>query len=223
MRKSARTPQRDGLEVAQGAAVGGAGDLGVYPVLEARVLAGVGVEVHNHLTFLERVLAEYPDPAILYLYDVVAGTGVAPEPCRRGSPGVHDKHVLQPPRVRHVLVPGEDQVHAQLYQEFQDVPRVEDDVPLAARAGYRDQVMVHHEDLELIPRVFEAVPDKAVVLAAHPPVVEIRLRGVHPDHDRLLELDDRVTLPEEPLEVYVPDVPRVVVARYHHQVLAPET
>src|ERR671932_38954 len=101
MRKSARTTQRGGLEVAQGAAVGGAGDLRVYPVLEARVLAGVGVEVHDHLAFLERVLAEYPDPAVLYLYDVVAGTGVAPEPDRRGGPGDDGNHFLNPPRVRH--------------------------------------------------------------------------------------------------------------------------
>jgi hypothetical protein len=124
--------------------------------------------------------------------------------------------------MRHVLVPGEDQVHVQLSQKLQNVPRVEDDVPLAARAGDRDKVVVHHENLEPVSGVLEAAPDKAVMLASHPPVVQVRLGGVDSDHDRFFKLDDRVALPEEPLEVDVADVPGVVVAGDHHDVLAPE-
>src|SRR5918997_6554552 len=221
MRKSARTVGGR-LPVVEGRPVVRAVDLRVYPLLEARVLAGLGVEVHYELTLLERVLAEDSDPSVLDLDDVVAGPGVAPEARCRGGSSVHDKHVLDPPRVRYVLVPGEDQVHIHIRKELQDVACIEDNVPLAARAGDRNQVMVHHEDLELVPRVLEAAPDKAVVLATHPPVVQVRLRGVDPDHDCLLELDHGVPFPEEPLEVYVADVSGVVVARYHHEVLAPE-
>src|ERR671921_932 len=132
MRKSARTVG-DRLPVGERRPVVRAVDLRVHPLLEARVLVGLGIEVHYELALLERVLAEDPDPSVL-----------------------------------------------------------------------------------------EAAPDKAVVLATHPPVIQVRLRGVDPDHDRLLELDHGVPFPEEPLEVYVADVSGVVVARYHHEVLAPE-
>src|SRR5919112_2025233 len=161
MRKSARTVG-DRLPVGERRPVVRAVDLRVHPLLEARVLVGLGVEVYYELALLERVLAEDSNPSVLDLDDVVAGPGVAPEARRRSGPGVHDKHVL------------------------------------------------------------EAAPDKAVVLATHPPVVQVRLRGVYPDHDCLLELDHGVPFPEEPLEVYVADVSGVVVARYHHEVLAPE-
>src|SRR5918997_2292103 len=221
MRKSVRTVGVR-LPVAEGRAVLGAVDLRVYPLFEARVLAGLGVEVHYELALLERVLAEDPDPSVLDLDDVIAGPGVASEARRGGGPGVHDKHVLDPPRVRYVLVPGEDQVHTHVRKKLQDVARIEDNVPLAARAGDRDQVVVHHEDLELVSRVLEATLNKAVVLASHPPVVQVRLRRVDPNHNRLVELDDGIPFPEEPLEVYVADVSGIVVARYYHEVLALE-
>src|SRR5215210_3992119 len=145
MRKSARTTQNT-LPVAQRrAAVGRVRNL-VYPVLEARVFSGLGVEVHDQLAFLERVLAKDPDAVVLYLYDVVAGPSVASETRRGGGSGVHDEHVLDPPRVRHVLVSREDQVHVQFREELQDISRVEDDVSLAARTGDRDQMVMHHED-----------------------------------------------------------------------------
>src|SRR5918994_271751 len=197
MRKSARTVG-DRLPVGERRPVVRAVDLRVHPLLEARVLVGLSVEVHYELALLERVLAEDSDPPVLDLDDVVAGPGVASEARRRSGPGVYDKHVLDPPRVRYVLVPGEDQVHIHIRKKLQNVACIEDNVPLAARAGDRNQVMVHHEDLELVPRVLEAAPDKGVVLATHPPVVQVRLRGVDPDHDRLLELDHRVPFPEEP-------------------------
>ena len=66
----------------------------------------------------------------------------------------------------------------------------------------------------------KVVLDELVVLAPHPPVVQVGLRGVDGDHDGFVEVQDRVPLPEEPLEVDVADVARVVVAGDHHDPLA---
>src|SRR4051812_17917924 len=133
MRNRARTI--DWLAVAQRATVGGAGYLRVYLLFEARVFASLGVEVYDELALLERELAEDSNATVFDLDDVVAGPGVASKARRGGRPGVHYKHVLEPPRVRYVLVSREDQVHVYVRQKFQDVARIVDNVPLAARAG----------------------------------------------------------------------------------------
>src|SRR5215218_9007962 len=79
-------------------------------LLVVQVLVGCGVEVHDQLAVLERVLAEYLHPPVFDLYDVVAGARVTPEAGGRGRACVDDEHVLEPPGVRHVLVAGEYEV-----------------------------------------------------------------------------------------------------------------
>src|SRR5215208_7575061 len=80
-------------------------------------------------------------------------------------------YVLELPRIRHVLVPREDQVRAHLVKELEYVAGVEDDVALAAGAGDGDQVVVNDEDLEPFFSPRERVADEPVVLAPDPPVV----------------------------------------------------
>ena len=48
-----------------------------------------------------------------------------------------------------MLVAGEDEVDARALQALDRVAGVVDDVPLAAGAGHRQQVVVEHEDLQL--------------------------------------------------------------------------
>src|SRR3712207_6691834 len=222
MRKSARNKgDFSRLHAAEGDP-GIDANISVDLVLVAHVLVGGRVEVHGKLPLLERVLAEDLHPAVLDLDDVVAGPRVAAQPRRRGGPRVHYKEVLELPRVGDVLVAREDEVDPHLVEELQDVAGVEDDVALAAGAGYGDEVVVDHEDLQLLPRVGERLVDKAVVLAAYPPVVQVGLRRIYADHHGVVELDARVPLPEEPLEVHVADVARVVVSGDDHDVRAVE-
>src|SRR5919107_6383414 len=96
MRKSARTVG-DRLPVGERRPVVRAVDLRVHLLLEARVLVGLGIEVHYELALLERVLAEDPDPSVLDLDDVVAGPGVAPEARRRGGASGYEKKNFRPP------------------------------------------------------------------------------------------------------------------------------
>src|SRR5215210_3574140 len=84
-------------------------------------------------------------------------------------------------------------------------------------------MVVDDEHLEFVSGIGERLPDKPVVLPAHLPVVEVRLRGVDAHQDHVLELHDRLALPEETLEVDVADVARVVVAGDNHDVLALDT
>src|SRR5919205_4226716 len=196
MRKSAR--KRRALLPAEGQ-LRVDGDLGVYPLFVARVLAGDRVEVHRELALLKRVLAEDPHVPVLDLDDVVAGPGVPAQARRRGGPRVHDEHVLELPRVRDVLVSREHEVRVHLVEKLENISGIEDDVALAPRAWDRDQVVVDDEDLEPLPCALESPTDELVVLAPHPPVVEIRLGGVDPDHYGVLEVHTRVALPEEPL------------------------
>src|SRR3712207_4745110 len=186
------------------------------------IFVGRRVEVHDQLAVLERVLAEDPDPPVLDLDDVVAGARVAAQARRRGGPPVHDKHVLELPRVRHMLVPGEDEVHLRVRQQLQPVPSVGDYIPFPPGAGDRDQMVVDHEYLELTLRLGEGLMYKVVVLAPYPPIVEVRLRGVYRDHNRILEPHHRVPVPEEPLEMNVTHVARIVVAGDDHYTLAAE-
>src|SRR5215212_1339743 len=84
-------------------------------------------------------------------------------------------------------------------------------------------MVVDDEYLEPVLGIRERLLDEPVVLPAHLPVVEVRLRGVDARQDHVLEVYDRLTLPEEPLEVDVADVARVVVAGDDHDVLALDT
>src|SRR5215208_2128081 len=84
-------------------------------------------------------------------------------------------------------------------------------------------MVVNDEYLEFVSGIGECLLDKLVVLPAHLPVVEVRLRRIHSYQDHLVEIYDRLTLPEEALEVDVADVARVVVARDDHDVLAVDT
>src|SRR3712207_6182679 len=58
------------------------------------------------------------------------------------------------------------------------------------------------------------------MLPAHLAVVEVRLRGVYGHKNHVVEVHERLAFPEEALEVDVPDVARVVVARDDHYVFA---
>src|SRR5687768_9868606 len=144
-------------------------------LLGAGVLPRLSVEAHRELALLERVLAIDLHPPFLCLDHVVAGAGVAPEAEGRGGPSVHDQHVLQPPGVRHVLVPREHEIHPRLHKPLQDVTGVEDDVALATGSRKWDEMMVDDEYLELVPGIGEGLFDVPVVLPAHLPIVEVRL------------------------------------------------
>ena len=80
---------------------------------------------------------------------VVTGPRVPAQAQRRDRAGVDDEQVLEPPRVRHVLVAGEDEVDAGALQALDRVAGVVDDVALAARARDRQQVVVQDEDLQV--------------------------------------------------------------------------
>src|SRR5215208_1181526 len=84
-------------------------------------------------------------------------------------------------------------------------------------------MVVDDEYLEPVLGIRERLLDEPVVLPANLPVVEVRLRGVDAGQDHVVEIYDRLTLPEEPLEVDVAYVSRVVVAGDDHDVLALET
>ena len=77
-----------------------------------------------------------------------------------------------------MLVAGEDQVYLCIGEQLEHIPRVVDDVALPSRAGDGDQVVVDDEDLELVVGPGEGLVDELVVLAPHPPVVEVGLRGI---------------------------------------------
>src|SRR2546427_3359228 len=75
------------------------------------VLLGLARELDDRLLSLERILPVDPDPFRAHLDHVVAGPAVAAEPARRNGAGRDDEEVLEPPRIGHVLVPGEHEVH----------------------------------------------------------------------------------------------------------------
>src|SRR5581483_11065766 len=104
----------------------------------------------------------------------VTGPSVTPKPRRRHRAGVDDEEILELPRIRHVLVAREDEVDARALKALERVARVVHDVPLAARARDREQMVVHDEDAE--PRLArELVLDPAIPPAADLPVVEVGL------------------------------------------------
>src|SRR5579862_3903035 len=69
----------------------------------------LGRELDDPLLFVERVLPPDVDMRPLDLDDVVTRASVAAESRRRDRASVDDEEVLEPPRVRDVLVPGEDE------------------------------------------------------------------------------------------------------------------
>ena len=77
---------------------------------------------------------------------VVTGPCVPPKAQGRHGSRIDDEEILQPPRVRHVLVPRKDEVDTRTLQTFDRVAGVVDDVALAARPRNRQQVMVADED-----------------------------------------------------------------------------
>src|SRR4051812_45298639 len=98
---------------------------GGYFVLDAvRVLLvgpRLGRELDDPLGPVERVLAPHVHVGAGYLDDVVTGPCVAAQARRRDRPRVHHEEVLEPPRVRHVLVAGEHQVDAGTLQALDRV------------------------------------------------------------------------------------------------------
>ena len=93
---------------------------------------------------------------------------------------VDDEEVLEPPGVRHVLVPGEDEVARRRAAGTRARRRRRRRVALAAGAGHRQQVVVEHEDAQ-VGGLGELLLDPAVAAAADLPVVEIGLGRVDGD------------------------------------------
>src|ERR687895_791025 len=112
------------------------------------VLVRPGVERDDRVLLVERVLAEHRDPLRARLDHVVAGLRLAAQARGRHRAGVHHEQVLEPPRVRHVLVAGQHQVHVGALQALERVTRVVHHVALASSAGHRQQVVVQHEDAQ---------------------------------------------------------------------------
>ena len=167
-------------------------------------------EADHQLLAVVRVAAAHLDVLAVDLDDVVTGPRVAAEAQRGDRARVDDEHVLEPPRVRHVLVAGEHEIDARALEALDRVARVVDDVPLAARARHRQQVVVEDEHAQLGPRR-ELLLDPLVAAAADAAVVEVGLGRVDRDDGHRTHLQHRVAVAEELLEVDVADVARVVV------------
>ena len=91
--------------------------------------------------------------------------------------------------------PAEDEVDARALEALERVARVVDDVPLAARARHRQQVVVEDEDAQVgLGR--ELLLDPPVAAAADLPVVEVGLGRV--------DGDDRASSPTRSTEFRSP-------------------
>ena len=99
-------------------------------------------------------------------------------------------------------------------------PGVVHHVALATGARHRQQMVVQHEDAQERLVRAEALLDPLVAAAADQPVVEVGLGGVHGEDRHAVQVQLRPPLAEQLLEVDVPDVARVVVARDHDHPLA---
>src|SRR5207245_4198300 len=130
-------------------------------------------ELDDLLLAVERVLAPNVDVAAGELDHVVTGPCLAAQAQRGDRARVDDEQILEPPGVRHVLVPGEDEVHARPLEAFDRVARVVDDVTLPPGAGYRQQVVVADEHAQ-VGRSGEALIGPAVRTAAELPMVKLR-------------------------------------------------
>ena len=98
---------------------------------------------------MERVPTPDVDALAVDLDDVVTGPRIASETERGHGSGVDDEEILEPPHVRHVLVPREDESHARTLEALDRVACVVDDVPFAAGARHGQQVVMQDEDLQL--------------------------------------------------------------------------
>ena len=110
------------------------------------------------------------------------------------------------------LCPAEHEIDARPLEALERVACVVDDVPLAAGARHRQQVVVHDEDAQ-VGRIRELLLDPAVAAAADLPVVEVGLGRVDRDERDAVLAQHRVAVAEQLLEVDVADVAGVVVAR----------
>ena len=150
---------------------------------------------------------------------VVTGPRVTAKPQGRDRAGVDDEEILEPPRVRHVLVPRQDEVDAGALQALDRVAGVVDDVALAPGARHRQQVVVADEDAQ-VGRGGELLLDPAVAAAADLAVVEVGLGRVDGDDRDAADARDGVPVAEQLLEMDVADVARVVVPGDHDQAVA---
>src|SRR5439155_13588153 len=112
---------------------------------------------------------------------VVTGPRVPAQAQGRHGSGVDDEEILQPPRVRHVLMPRENEIDTRTLETLDRVTRVVDDVALAPGPRNRQQVVMTDEDAE-VGRLGKALLDPGVAPATDLAVVEVRLRGVHGDN-----------------------------------------
>src|SRR3954453_8470633 len=104
------------------------------------------VELDDALLPVEGVAAPDRDVRARDLDHVVTGPRRAAEAEARDGAGADHEQVLEPPRIRNVLVPGKDEIHTGALQALEHVAGVVDDVALAPRSGYSQQVVVQHED-----------------------------------------------------------------------------
>src|SRR4051794_30461850 len=142
---------------------------------------------------------------------VVTGARVAPQAQRRDGASVHHEEVLETPRIRHVLVPREHELHAGPQQAFDHVAGVVDDVSLPPGAGYRQEMVMQHEDPQVCGLSGKLLFDPRITATADLAVVEVGLGRVD-GYDRHPALaQDAAALSEELLEVHVADVARIVV------------
>ena len=185
--------------------------LGLDPAGVLLVLEGVGRELDDALLSVERMAAPDVDMAAGDLDHVVTGPRVPPQAQRRDRAGVDDEEVLEPPRVRDVLVTGENELHAGPQQALDHVSRVVDDVSLPPGAGYGQEMVMQHEDPQVCGLSCELALDPRVAAAADLAVVEIGLGRVDRDDRHPALAQDAVALAEQLLEVHVADVARVVV------------
>ena len=179
----------------------------------------LGREADDQVAPVVRILAPDLDLRAFDVDDVVTGPRVAAQAKRRDGAGVDDEHVLEPPRVRHVLVAAEHEVDAGAQQALDRIARVVDDVPLATGPRHRQQVVVEDEDAER-GRPRELLLDPRIAAAADLAVVEVGLGRVDGDDGHAPDVQHRAAVAEHLLEVDVADVARVVVARDDHERLA---
>src|SRR5438552_2014788 len=105
-------------------------DFALDPARLLLELERVERELEDPVAAVERVLPPDLDGRAVELDDVVTGARVAAEPQAGDRARVDDEEILQPPRVRHVLVSREDEVGAGALQALERVAGVMDDVPL---------------------------------------------------------------------------------------------
>src|SRR4029079_12050658 len=105
-------------------------------------------DLDDRLVPLLRFLPQDVDVAPGDLDDVVTGPRVAAQPQRRDGAGVDDEEGLEFPRVRNMLVPGEDEVDTGALEALDRVAGVVDHVPLAAGPRHRQEVVMADEDAQ---------------------------------------------------------------------------